>query len=48
MFKCPTCKTIVVFMIEDENIKIYDVPPCICGKSMMVDMASDEYAYEGF
>lgn len=48
LFKCPTCKTIMIFEIVDDDIKIHGVPPCICGKSRMVNMSSDEYAYGRF
>lgn len=48
IFKCPTCKTIMAFIIEDNNIIVHDVPPCICGKSRMIDMATDEYADKKF
>ena len=45
LFKCPKCRTIMIFEIVDDNIKIHDVPTCICGKARMVNMSSHEYAY---
>lgn len=30
---------------ELDQSKIHMVPPCPCGKSRMVNMASEEYAY---
>lgn len=45
MFKCPNCKTIMTIETNLEADKIHRVPPCVCGKSRMIDMASAEYAY---
>lgn len=45
LFKCPNCKTIMIFEIVDDSINIHEVPSCICGKSKMVNMSSYEYAY---
>ncbi len=45
MFKCPTCKTIMTIETNLPDREIHRVPPCPCGYSRMVNMASDEYAY---
>ena len=45
MFQCPTCKTIMTIETNLPDDQIHKVPPCPCGYSRMVNMASDEYAY---
>jgi hypothetical protein len=49
LFKCPICKTVMAIITTDLDPKnIHQAPPCPCGKSSMVNMASDEYAYGNF
>ncbi len=44
LFKCLECKTIMAIITMLDEDKIHKAPPCPCGKSRMVNMASDEYA----
>ena len=48
LFKCPLCKTIMAIISSIDPKLIHQVPPCPCGKSRMVNMNSDEYAYGSF
>jgi hypothetical protein len=49
LFKCPTCKTVMAIITTELDPKhIHQAPPCPCGKSRMVNMNSDEYAYGKF
>ncbi len=45
MYKCQTCSTIMSIETDLDPKYIHMAPPCICGKSRMISMASDEYAY---
>lgn len=45
MFRCPQCKTLMTIETDLDDKYIHKVPPCPCGKSRMIDMASYEYAY---
>jgi hypothetical protein len=45
LFKCLTCKTVMVIETSLDEKYIHKAPPCPCGKSRMIDMASYEYAY---
>lgn len=49
LFKCPTCKTVMALILTELDPKnVHQAPPCICGKSRMVNMNSEEYAYGDF
>lgn len=49
LFKCPVCKTVMTLVLTELNPKnVHEKPLCICGKSKMVNMSSDEYAYGNF
>jgi hypothetical protein len=45
LFKCLACKTVMVIETSLDEKYIHKAPPCPCGKSRMIDMASYEYAY---
>lgn len=45
LFKCGTCKTVMIIETELDKDKIHQAPPCPCGKSRMLNMSSIEYAY---
>jgi hypothetical protein len=45
LFRCKTCDTVMSIETELEDRYIHKVPPCPCGKSRMLDMATPEYAY---
>ena len=45
LFKCMTCKTVMVIETELPETNINQAPPCPCGKSRMISMNSYEYAY---
>ena len=46
MFRCMSCKTIMTIETVLDVRNIHMAPPCPCGRSRMVNMASDEYAYD--
>ena len=49
LFKCPTCKTVMALIPTELDPKnVHQAPPSICGKSRLVNMNSDEYAYGDF
>lgn len=48
MFKCRICETIMIIETNLDDNQIHQVPPCPCGKSRMLNMSSDEYAYGPF
>ena len=45
MFKCKKCNTLLSIETELDPKYVHQVPPCICGKSRMINLNSDEYAY---
>ena len=45
LFKCPSCETIMIIESGIEESYIHKSPLCPCGKSQMLDMSSNEYAY---
>jgi len=45
LFKCNTCNTVMTIETNLDEERIHHAPPCPCGKSRMLDMASKEYAY---
>lgn len=45
MYKCQTCSTIMSIETDIDPERIHNAPPCPCGKSRMLGMASYEYAY---
>jgi DNA-directed RNA polymerase subunit RPC12/RpoP len=45
LFKCMSCSTIMSIETKLDEKYIHQAPPCPCGKSRMVNMASDKYAY---
>lgn len=48
MFACPSCKTVISINTELDDKSINQHPPCPCGKTRMVNMSSDDYAYGRF
>jgi hypothetical protein len=48
LFKCNTCNTVMTIETNLDEERIHHAPPCPCGKSRMLDMASKEYAYGGW
>jgi hypothetical protein len=44
IFKCQLCKTVMIIETELPE-KVHMVPPCLCGKSRMHWLGSDEYKY---
>lgn len=45
MFRCKVCDTIMSIETNLPDNQIHQVPPCPCGKSRMINMATPEYAY---
>ena len=45
LFKCTSCNTLMIIETRIDDEYVHKAPPCPCGKSRMLDMSSDEYAY---
>ena len=45
LFRCKECQTIMTIETDLEDKYIHQVPPCPCGRSRMLNMATPEYAY---